>query len=319
MNTTLRLPRMILIFSALIILSACDSTPENRMVGTLERDRIELTVESNEPITDMLVTDGERVEQGQLLVQQDKTRHLARLERSRAERDQAAARLAELVRGPRQEDIAQARAEVRAAEALSSNAQANLEREQALFDRGLGEAQLLDLRQSSFDDAQARLEAQRQALERLLNGTTTQELEQAEAAVRALNTAISLAELDLERLSVRAPLNGLVDRVIFEIGERPVPGATIAVMLDPLKSFARIYVPASLRAQMTPGKTVQVRIDGVEAALEGTVRWVSADASFTPYFALTEHDRSRLAYLAEIDLPGATQLPSGLPLEVSLP
>lgn len=319
MNTIMKLPRLLLIFAVLTPLSACDSTPENRMVGTLERDRIELTVESDEPIIDMLVTDGEQVKQGQLLIQQDVTRHLARLERSRAERDQAAARLAELVRGPREEDIAQARAEVSAAEALSRNARANLEREQALFDRGLGEAQSRDLRQSGFEDAQARLEANRQALERLLNGTTTQELDQAEAALRALDAAIGLAELDLARLSVRAPMDGLIDRVNFEIGERPTPGVSIAVMLDPLKSFARIYVPAPLRARMTPGETVQVTIDGVESALEGTVRWVSADASFTPYFALTEHDRSRLAYLAEIDLPGAAQLPSGLPLEVSLP
>ena len=54
-------------------------------------------------------------------------------------------------------------------------------------------------------------------------------------------------------------------------------------------------------------------------AVEGTVRWVSADASFTPYFALTEHDRSRLSYLAEIDLPGAAGLPSGVPLQADFP
>ena len=43
-----------------------------------------------------------------------------------------------------------------------------------------------------------------------------------------------------------------------------------------------------------------VRLDGVDREMQGAVRWVSADASFTPYFALTEHDRSRLAYLAEL-------------------
>jgi len=53
--------------------------------------------------------------------------------------------------------------------------------------------------------------------------------------------------------------------------------------------------------------------------MTGTVRWVSADASFTPYFALTEHDRSRLSYLAEVDLPGASHLPSGVPLQVDFP
>lgn len=303
----------------ILTLSACDTAVDNRMVGTLERDRIELTVESNEPISQVLVVDGQDVEAGQLLFQQDPVRQAALLDRARAERDQAAARLAEFIRGPRQEDIAQARSEVRAAEALARNAKANLDREQALFDRDLGDAQSRDLRQSNYDDARARLDASKQGLERLLNGTTTEELDQAEASVRALDASVQLAELDLERLSIRAPLDGRVDRVMFEPGERPTPGTTIAVMLDPQKTFARIYVPEPLRAQVTPGKTLQVNVDGVTHSLEGPVRWVSADASFTPYFALTEHDRSRLAYLAEIDLPGAADLPSGLPLEVSLP
>lgn len=305
--------------SVLLLLGACDSSPDTHMVGTLERDRIELTVESNEPLIEVLVKDGESVIQGQLLAQQDTTRHLARLAHSSAQRDQATARLAELERGPRTEDIAQARSEVRAVEALLRNARANLEREQALFDRGLGEAQSRDLSQSVFDDAQARLEASRQALERLLNGTTMEELQQADAALRALDAAVSLAELDLERLSIRAPVDGVVDRVSFETGERPAPGTTIAVMLDPDNSFARVYVPEPLRAQITPGTSVRVAIDGVDRDLQGTVRWVSADASFTPYYALTEHDRSRLAFLAEISLPDAADLPSGLPLEASLP
>ena len=59
-------------------------------------------------------------------------------------------------------------------------------------------------------------------------------------------------------------------------------------------------------------------VDGVETVFEGRVRTVSAEAAFTPYFALTERDRGRLSYLAEIVLsePEAEQLPTGLPVEV---
>jgi HlyD family secretion protein len=60
-------------------------------------------------------------------------------------------------------------------------------------------------------------------------------------------------------------------------------------------------------------------VDGVDGAFTGRVRWVSSDATFTPYFALTEHDRSRLSYLAEIDIPEAADLPSGVPLQADLP
>jgi len=68
-----------------------------------------------------------------------------------------------------------------------------------------------------------------------------------------------------------------------------------------------------------PGKPIEVRVDGVDKTFVGRVRWVSSDASFTPYFALTEHDRSRLSYLAEIDIPDAADLPSGIPLQADFP
>jgi HlyD family secretion protein len=51
------------------------------------------------------------------------------------------------------------------------------------------------------------------------------------------------------------------------------------------------------------------------------VRYVSAEAAFTPYYALTQKDRSRLAYLAEITLddPAAQALPAGQPIQVLVP
>ncbi|HDY8081979.1 TPA: hypothetical protein RQL02_004964, partial [Vibrio vulnificus] len=43
------------------------------------------------------------------------------------------------------------------------------------------------------------------------------------------------------------------------------------------------------------------------------------EASFTPYYALTEEERSRLMYLAEVDLTEAAHaLPSGVPTQVDL-
>lgn len=303
----------------LALLTACaEETPE-RMVGTLERDRVELTVESNEPIAAIEIEYGQTVSAGDVILRQAPERLRGRLEQARAQRDQAAGRLAELRRGPRQEDIGQARAELAASEANRRNARTNLDREQEVFERGLGQEQELDRRQTLFDDAIAREQANRQALERLLNGTTVEELMQAEAALEAAEAAVALAELDLDRAVMTAPVDGVLDRVWFQLGERPTPGATVAVILDARRTYARIYVPAELRASIGPGDTVRVAVDGINEPLTGTVRWVSSDASFTPYFALTEYDRSRLAYLAEVDLEDGAGLPSGVPLEAWLP
>jgi HlyD family secretion protein len=290
-----------------------------QMVGTLERDRIEIKVESSEPILSRQVLDGAEVRTGDLILRQDPTRAQARLDQARAQRDQAQARLAELRRGPRQEAIRESRARVRAAEAETVNAKAELARTRDVFDRGLSSETALDQSETRWKAALAREQALREALEAQLVGTTQEELDQAAAALEAANARLSQATLDRDRTELRAPVDGRVDKLLFQVGERPPAGTTVAVLLDSSRVFARFYVPESLRAVVVPGRRLQAAIDGLEGELTGTVRWVSADASFTPYFALTEHDRSRLSYLAEMDLPDADELPSGTPLVVLPP
>ena len=47
------------------------------------------------------------------------------------------------------------------------------------------------------------------------------------------------------------------------------------------------------------------------------MRWVSSYAAFTPYYALTERDRSRLSYVAKVDISEARErLPDGIPVQV---
>jgi HlyD family secretion protein len=104
------------------------------------------------------------------------------------------------------------------------------------------------------------------------------------------------------------------------VGERPTPGAPVAVVLADGRVFVRMHVPEPLRAAYTAGTRVTLSADGVAAPFGGTVRYVSDEASFTPYYSLTQKDRSRLAFLAEVtvDDPGAAALPSGLPVQVRL-
>jgi len=310
--------RLALLLAALAVLGGCDRDESRFMVGTLERDRIELKVESNEPIVAIHVADGQRVEAGAQVLDQDPARAEARLAQLEALRAQAAARLAEIRRGPREETIREARAGLEAATAERVNAAATLERSRNVFERGLSSEGSLDADQTRFRTAAAAEKAAREALERLLNGATVEELEQAEAALQAAEAQVASSRIDLERTRVSAPVAGVVDKVLFRLGERPPPGTTVAVLLAESRVFARVYVPEHLRARVRPGDALTVRIDGA-GTFDGTVRWVSADASFTPYFALTEHDRSRLAYLAEVDVPGTAELPSGVPLEVDFP
>ena len=310
---------VLLALISVVGLSACNRAEISYMVGTLERDRIELKVESSEPIIAIHAQDGQVVAAGDPVLKQDPERATARLTQQIGLRKQAAARLADLQRGPREESIREARARLEASTVQKENALANLERTREVFAKGLSSEGRLDFDETNYKTAVAEEKANAEALDRLLHGTTIEELQQAEAALEAADGAVQQAQLDLDRTSIQAPVAGVIDKVLFRLGERPPPGTTIAVLLDSSRTFARIYVPEQLRADIVPGKSIEVRVDGVEKTFSGRVRWVSSDASFTPYFALTEHDRSRLSYLAEIDIPDAADLPSGVPLQADFP
>lgn len=308
---------------ATILLAAGCDTPDSPLplVGTLERDRIELVAEANEPILSITAREGDRLAADQLILQLDPTLAATGIAAARANRDQAAARLAELVRGPRAERIADARA--RRDGAVENLAATDRERDRVrrLVDQRLLPPSRLDTAHSAAELALAERRRAEAALTELLAGTTIEELDQAEAALAAAEATLAARQVSALRLDVRAPRAGRLDALPFEAGERPPAGAVVAVMLADTAPYARVYVPELIRARVTPGLSATVRVDGIDQSFAGRVRFVSSDAAYTPYFALTQRDRSRLSYLAEIELTGdrAQDLPVGVPVEVDLP
>ena len=290
-------------------------------VGTLERDRIELVAESDEPIVEIPVTEGEAVAEGQLLVRLDAAVFDAQLAQARAARDRAEQRFAELVRGPRRERILEARARAEGARENLAAQQREHDRVQALLARQLVSPSQLDQAYARRELAAAESKEAEAVLAEFLEGTTSEELGQARAAVDESAAALRALEIAAARLEVRAPRPGRVEVLPYEVGERPPPNATVAVMLSDAAPYARIYVPEAIRSRVMPGLAAAVRIDGIDRAYAGEVRFVAADAAFTPYFALTERDRGRLSYLAEVTLTEAAagDLPTGVPVEVDFP
>ena len=315
MNTKMWLPLLV----SLSLMACQSSDDEVRMVGQTESDRVELSATFAEPITSRLVAEGQLVKKGEVIIQQATERSVARVREAEATVAQNQARLAELTRGPRKEQIVAAQATVDGAKQELRFRRIELDRVKALVDRKLSPPDDLDRAQAALDSAVASLDFNRARLAELLTGTTVEELEQAEAALSRANAQLEGLQVDLDRLTTVAPVDGIVDSFLFEPGERPLNGQPMAVMLSGDQPYARIYVPADLRTSVSPGTKVWVLADGVTQPIKGTFRWVASEASFTPYFALTKHDRGRLTYLAKIDIDVAgSRLPDGVPVEIEL-
>lgn len=303
---------------ALSVAALACSNDREIAVGTLERDRIELVAEANEPIADILVREGDAVAVGTLIVRLAPERLKAQREALSQRAAMAQARLDEAERGPRTEQIAQARARLSGASDAYATAKSEAKRARELHAAGTMSDELADQRVRALSLARSERDGAKAALDELLAGTRTEQVAQARAQVEEARATAFDAELREQRLEVRAPRPGVVDALPYELGERPPAGGVVAVLLADGPPYARVHVPTALRARIAPGSAARVRIEGVEGEQVGRVRSISQDAAFTPYYALTKHDRGRLSYVAEIDLTAdsARSLPSGLPVEV---
>ncbi len=309
------------VLGAALVAVGCTPVPSvPGAVGLTESDRIELVADRAEPIVDIRVREGDTVEAGAVLLVLDPARVEARLAQARAQADQARAYHEELIEGPRAETITEQRARLNGAEHELRFRATEFERLSALLSRGLTSVEARDQARAALDAARAAQEAAAARLAELEAGTRPEQLRQAEQAWRQAIAAVAALEVDLARLTVRAPAEGVVDSLPFEPGEQPAAGQVVAVVLAGSQAYARVYVPEQWRLGIAPGTTAEVRVDGLDRALPGRVRRIESAATFTPYYALTERDRGRLSYVAEVDIEGLDRrLPDGVPVTVTFP
>ena len=298
-----------------ILLAACEE-PIPVAVGLLESDRVEIVVESFEPIIGINVQEGDEVSIDDVLLVQDDARILAREEEARASIANLEAVLAEQIAGPRVEVIEAARATLQVAQVQFDINQLELDRLVRLGP-DMATQERIDLARSQRDASQANIEQAGARLRELEAGTRFEQIEQTRQLLTGANARLDTILIDKERLTSKSPVDAMIDSLPFEIGERPAVGSVVAVLLTGEQPYARVYVPEALRINVRPGTQVSIRVDGIETPFAGTVRRIASEASFTPYFSLTESDRGRLSYLAEITLETQRErLPDGVPVEV---
>ena len=307
--------RLLLSTLLLAALTGC-ADADKPLLGTLEWDRVSLPAEASEVLLRIAVAEGERVEAGQLLLELDPRRQDARIAQARAEVEQAAAHLAELSNGARSETIDAARADLARNRAELTDAERSFSRIAELYQRKQVAIAELDRARAARDQASAATRSAEAQLRELTNGTRPEQLEQAAAALEAARGNLAQLQVGREHLSLRAPRAGMVDALPFKVGDQPPTGAELVSLLVGEQPYARVFIPASIRAQVSVGDVMRVFVEGVEQPFQARVRSIRSEAAFTPYYALTGDDASRLMYRAELVLQGeaARQLPAGLPL-----
>jgi len=314
------LPLRTLALAAAGLLAACQPTPPSAL-GTLEWDRITVPAPAAETIVGIGVREGQKVAAGAALVQLEPVRTAAQLQALQAQASQAGQALQELRAGPRREEIDQARANLASARAEAADASAYYARLQPLGRRQLVAAADVDRARAAAGSAAGAVRAAQQALLALEHGTRVEQVAQGEAAFQSAQAQVAAQAVTLRKLDLVAPRAGRVDALPYRLGDQAPVGAPLVVMLVGERPHARVYLPEPLRVQVRVGQAAHVYLQGSDAALPGHVRSIRSDPVFTPYYALSGDDVSRMSWLAEIELDdaggrGLADLPAGAPVRV---
>lgn len=303
-----------------ILITACHQSGDGIALGTLERDRIAHTATVSEIVVALPVEQGSVVKKGTVLVKLDDTLQQAQLKRAEAAVLQAQAELEKLRSGARVEEVAAAQARVAGARAVLVESEASYARALKLYKQKTASQAEVDKALAARDASVANLQSAQEQLQELTNGTREEDLQAAEARVLGAEAAVAVEQKKLQDLTIVATRDGILDNLPWNLGERVSQGSPLAVVLAGTAPYARIYVPEPYRVRLHPGDSLVIHVDGLERSIEGSLRWISSDPSFTPYYALNQEERARLMYLAEVELPDSeAQLPNGIPVQVEMP
>tara|TARA_R110002049_G_scaffold16729_6_gene66210 strand:+ start:16 stop:978 length:963 start_codon:yes stop_codon:yes gene_type:complete len=303
-----------------VLLSGCKDDTANVALGVLAKERVSLSATASEIVTDLPISEGSPVKVGDILVRLDDTLQQANVALAEAQLAQAQADLDKLIRGARAEEVAIAQANVEAAEAAFAEADTALARETQLLERNTITQARFDQVLARQNETRAQLTSTQQRLHELTSGAREEDVLISQAQVSAANARLAAEQGRLSNLVIRSSRDGVLDNLPWNLGERVSQGSPVAIILAGEVPFARVYVPEPARVRISEGDVISIQIDGLDASIEGHVRWISNEPSFTPYYALNQTERSRLMYLAEIDLPvSAANLSVGVPVQAILP
>jgi len=198
-----------------------------------ERDAVMLAFEAQGRIVEILVDEGAAVKANQVLARLDDRMPRARVAAATAQLAQAKSRFTFARRGPRNEDLAAARAEADAAAAAASHRTAEQARSEQLGKVGAVADSIVDADGAAARVAAAQAQAATARYQSLAKGTRIEQVEEAAAAIQLAQAELDAAQVALDQTVLRAPTDGVILRRYAEVGslvtfQTPSPIVSVA-------------------------------------------------------------------------------------------
>jgi HlyD family secretion protein len=308
----------ILILAAALALAACDKTDPGRLQGWVEADFVFVGPDEAGRVETMPVREGDVVAAGAPLFAVDADLQEADLRTASAQVAEAQARLDRLEAAQqRKEEIAVLQAQEQRAEAMLTLSSAELERQQALFTKGVGTQAALDTAKSNFNRDKAALEEVRRQMVVGRLAAREEDIAAARQSLAAAQARRNSAETKLARRKLAAPVSGVVHQIYYRPGEMVPAGKPAVAILPPGNIKIRFFVAEPVLASIAYGDLVDVTCDGCKP-VRAKVSFIARAAEYTPPVIYSLEERNKLVFMVEARTDTPEGLRVGQPVSVAL-
>ncbi|MBN1488578.1 MAG: efflux RND transporter periplasmic adaptor subunit [Phycisphaerae bacterium] len=230
-------------------------------------------------VQELLVEEGDRVEQNQVVCTLRDTTTRLELERAKATLASLDAYLAELEAGTRAEELRRIKAQAEEAKAMLTKWQLERQRIAELERQGVATMKEINDTQADLLAAEQRYEQAVALRDEAVAGPRAEVVLRARHVAEAQRVDAARLEDELGKTRIRAPFTGYVTAKHTEVGEWIQTGGPVVevVELDSVK--VRFDVPESAVSYAQIGRPVPIRIDALNETFTGTIRLVVPQAN----------------------------------------
>ncbi|GFN21823.1 HlyD family secretion protein [Thermanaeromonas sp. C210] len=317
-------PALSLFLILILMLTGCSKRDEElafKVDGVVEAEEVDVAAKIPGRIETIQVKEGDTVKAGQVLAyievkelkekekqaqaaleaaraQYEKAQNALLLQEKASEADLQAARAAlnqamsqydKAKKGPRAQQVEQARAKLDQAKAALEVAEKSYQRTKQLFESGAVSQQVLDEVKAKYEAARQEMRYAEEGLNLLEEGTQEEDIRAAAAAVQQAQaallkaeagkiqvliakSAVQMAEADLKRAeaalaevrsnleeaAVKAPRDGVIAVKYVDEGEMIAAGMPLFTIQQPEKNWVNVKVKETLVGQIKEGQKVKV-------------------------------------------------------------
>lgn len=289
------------------------------LFGNVEIREAEASFRQAGRIKELLVEEGDKVEEGQIIATLEEDTFEEALNSANAEINVVNAEVSKLKNGSRREEIALAEAVLRQTSALLNNAEIEYKRQAALLPSGAVSEKIVEAMKTQRDVAKANYDAANETLKLRKSGFRSEDIKSGESKLEAAKASRQRLVTALDDTKLYAPVSGIIISKPKEKGAIITPNTPVFTISMQSPIYIRAYAPETALGKVAPGTQVKIKTDSSDKEYIGHVGFVSPRSEFTPKTVETEDLRSDLVYRLRIIVKDSDgKLLQGMPVTVKL-